>query len=271
MDEIAIRKALSGVADEFGGAAHDTIMFENFGKHLFELKLIADHLPANGRLLDVGGGVGVNLMTLRKLGYGGAALHLMDQFEEYTDDNRMGDSREAQQLSSRNNIEVLTRNILEQPSMPFEDSSLDMVTFFDVIEHLPTNPFKILKEVYRVLVPGGTLLLSGPNARSFMKRVKMLQGIHPYIPFDLWIQDKYYSHFREYMPEEYAAVLLKCNFTVKEVKRLAEPSVTRARNLYYNRHHSAISPVSLALTAIAAIELAVPGLRSTVYCIASKK
>ena len=271
MDDKALRDTLSLVAKEFGNAAHDTILYENLGKHVFELKLIIDHLQPRAQLLDLGGGMGVNLLTLRKLGYTEATLHLMDQFEEYTDENRMGDSGKALELSRQNKIKIIAQNILQQPQLPFEDSSLSMVTCFDVIEHLPRNPVKVLDEIHRVLMPGGVLLLSGPNAKSLMKRVKLVRGIHPYIPFNLWIQDKYFSHYREYTPEEYAALVKKCDFTDVEVKRVTEPSMTRARKHYHNKTYSAVSFTSVALITIAAIETVFPGLRSAVYCIASKK
>lgn len=50
--------------------------------------------------------------------------------------------------------------------LPFKDDSFDAVAFFDVIEHIPkhTEP-QALKEILRVLRPGGFLSLSTPNRR----------------------------------------------------------------------------------------------------------
>ena len=42
--------------------------------------------------------------------------------------------------------------------MPITDGSLDMVTISSSLHHLP-NPSKALEEIYRVLVPGGTLII----------------------------------------------------------------------------------------------------------------
>jgi 2-polyprenyl-3-methyl-5-hydroxy-6-metoxy-1,4-benzoquinol methylase len=47
--------------------------------------------------------------------------------------------------------------------LPFEDDRFDCVTFQEVIEHLEGAALA-LKELNRVLRPGGTLLLSTPNA-----------------------------------------------------------------------------------------------------------
>lgn len=49
-------------------------------------------------------------------------------------------------------------------SLPFKNNSFNTVLLFDVIEHVPKNTEAIVfKEIYRVLSPGGTLILSTPN------------------------------------------------------------------------------------------------------------
>ena len=47
-------------------------------------------------------------------------------------------------------------------ALPFPDESFDTVTMFDVIEHVPADAVA-LREAWRVLRPGGHLLLSTPN------------------------------------------------------------------------------------------------------------
>ena len=48
--------------------------------------------------------------------------------------------------------------------IPFADASFDAVTMFDVIEHIPDDS-RAMAEVFRVLRPGGVLLVSTPNER----------------------------------------------------------------------------------------------------------
>lgn len=51
-------------------------------------------------------------------------------------------------------------------SVPFVNCSFDVVTLFEIIEHLPAgSEDRVLKEVRRVLQPGGIILLSTPNQR----------------------------------------------------------------------------------------------------------
>jgi 2-polyprenyl-3-methyl-5-hydroxy-6-metoxy-1,4-benzoquinol methylase len=49
-------------------------------------------------------------------------------------------------------------------ALPFEPASVQTVAMLDVIEHLP-NPVAILREVERVLAPGGHLVISTPEWR----------------------------------------------------------------------------------------------------------
>lgn len=47
--------------------------------------------------------------------------------------------------------------------LPLADASVDLVTMFDVLEHIPDDAASVA-EAKRVLKPGGTLLVSCPNA-----------------------------------------------------------------------------------------------------------
>jgi len=50
---------------------------------------------------------------------------------------------------------------------PFDDNSFEMVTFSHVIEHLTTEEInKTMKEIKRVLIPNGLLIISTPNKPS---------------------------------------------------------------------------------------------------------
>jgi ubiquinone biosynthesis O-methyltransferase len=55
-----------------------------------------------------------------------------------------------------------TRVVGSIMEMPFEDNSFDYVVSSEVIEHIP-DANAAIKELYRVLKPGGTLVLTTPN------------------------------------------------------------------------------------------------------------
>lgn len=57
--------------------------------------------------------------------------------------------------------------------LPYADNSYDIVYSIEVIEHL-TNPVEFLKEIYRVLKPGGRLIYSTPNVLNINSRLSYL-------------------------------------------------------------------------------------------------
>lgn len=51
--------------------------------------------------------------------------------------------------------------VMDAQKMSFDDASFDLIYIFEVLEHIP-NPFTAMKEIHRVLKPGGVLYLSTP-------------------------------------------------------------------------------------------------------------
>lgn len=268
IDDISAR--LCKVAKTFRSPAKDTILFENYGKHLFEINLILQNLGEGGRILDVGGGVGVNLLCIQELVEQGLELYLIDKFEEYTIENRMGPSDRALKLMELSKICVINQDFWLNTMLPFESEFFDLITIFGVIEHLPGHPLRLLKEIKRILKQNGQIILCGPNSVSLVKKTKLLLGMHPYIPFDLWIADRYYSHYREYSPKEYRLLLEVSGFKHVHTIMSAEPSKTRARNRYRNGKHGVLSPIAMILYGLYILDILLPHLRPAVYCIGKK-
>ncbi len=68
-------------------------------------------------------------------------------------------------------------------NLPFHSCSFDSVLCTQVLEHVP-DPWYMLKEVHRVLRPGGKLLLSAPQAWRLHEE-----------PFDFYRYTKYGLHY----------------------------------------------------------------------------
>ena len=113
---------------------------------------------------------------------------------------------------------------IEREALPFESDSLDAVLFNELFEHLRIDPIHTLSEVYRVLKPGGLLLLSTPNLRSFRGLKNLLLrdqafavsgGV--YRQFEKLRTLGHMGHVREYTATEATEFLQQIGFTVEEL------------------------------------------------------
>ena len=264
-----IVEAITRTARSFTPAAADTILCENLYKHAYEVDAAQRAAGREGVVCDLGGGVGVNLLVLRRLGHRGR-LVLIDSFDEYDETNRMGSWHSVLATLRDHDVDVVRQNFWARPALPLEDGSVDVTTCFDVVEHLPGHPLRQLRELYRVLRPGGRCITSGPNGVSLIKRLRTITGRYPYAPFEAWLSDAFYGHYREYAPAEYEELLRRAGFADVDSHASAAVTLCRARQGYHRRRLTALSPLRVALWGVAAVEVALPGLRHTIYAWGTK-
>lgn len=69
-------------------------------------------------------------------------------------------------------------NIDEQP-FPFGDNHFDVIYCGEVIEHL-FNPDHLLREIYRVLKPGSSCIITTPNLAGWPNRLALMLGYQPF-------------------------------------------------------------------------------------------
>jgi len=64
-------------------------------------------------------------------------------------------------------IEGYSLNLNQQPSLPFDDHYFNIVTLLAVVEHLNPDSMAVLfREIFRVLQPGGKVIMTTPAAWS---------------------------------------------------------------------------------------------------------
>ena len=102
---------------------------------------------------------------------------------------------------------------VEQEPFPFEDGAFDVVLFCEVIEHLLMDPLAALREINRVLRPGGRLLLTTPNVNRLENVISMIGGSNIYDPYSGY--GPYGRHNREYNGKELTRLLEFAGFDIE--------------------------------------------------------
>lgn len=121
-------------------------------RKLWALRHLPPRLPSRGRLLDVGCAAGFFLAEARR--------HYEVQGVELS-------AWSSAFARERLGLPVFT-GTLAQAALPA--SSFDIVTLWDVIEHVP-DPVAVLTEAARVLAPGGALVLTtGDRGSAYARR-----------------------------------------------------------------------------------------------------
>jgi SAM-dependent methyltransferase len=160
-------------------------------EHLAHYRLAIPRL--RGKVLDAGSGEGFGVDMMRKANLEALGIDLSAEVVEKTND-RYGPYYGVGSIVK----------------IPFENETFDSITCMEVIEHVPeTDAVIALKEMYRVLRPGGVFVLSTPNSRN------SLGGeVNDY-------------HFKEYTSEEMSALLHQTGFQDIEMQGLfcANPAV----------------------------------------------
>lgn len=172
-----------------------------------------DHVKAfAGRdktIIDVAAAPFVLPIALQRLGYDVSAIDI--------DPSRFRD------LIASVGLRVVRCNIEEQP-VPFPEDSFDTVIFNEIFEHLRINPVFTLRELHRILKPGGTLLLSTPNLRSlngiynFLVKGKSFSCVSSiYEEYEKLSKIGHMGHVREYTCREVTELIERIGFSCRGV------------------------------------------------------
>lgn len=178
---------------------------------------IALRLSGAKQVLDVGSGQGLLLSFLTELGHECHALDVMDRRSVYPATYEKG-------------IRFQVCNV-EADAIPYPDESFDAVVCCQVLEHFSHSHLPAVREMRRVLRPGGVLEIDVPNVASFRNRSRLLRGKH--ITYDyadhylhatpiLYKGMSYYPlrHNREFTKGELELLLRSSGFKKYEVSFL---------------------------------------------------
>ncbi|MET0371676.1 MAG: methyltransferase domain-containing protein [Sphingobium sp.] len=103
---------------------------------------------------------------------------------------------------------------IETDRFPYPDASFDLVLCCEIIEHLTHDPLPALREIKRVLKPGGRLVLTTPNVGAGRNLLKLIRGGNIYDRYSGY--GPYGRHNREYTKSELVDLLARCGLIVDQ-------------------------------------------------------
>jgi len=126
----------------------------------FWVKFILKKIKSEGRLLDVGCGLGFFLRRIIQEEKATIETFGLD-ISEFA-------LKEIRKAIGKENIVLVCASA---EMIPFKNQSFDCITAFDLVEHLK-NPNLFFCEARRVLQYNGILIITTPNVNSFGARIK---------------------------------------------------------------------------------------------------
>jgi SAM-dependent methyltransferase len=109
---------------------------------------VSQHVPAKSSILDVPAGNGLLAERLRRRGYYVVCADINHERPDF-----------------------VLANLEER--LPFPDRQFDVVLCLEGIEHV-IEPYALIKELCRVAMPDGRIILSLPNVQSYFSRLTFL-------------------------------------------------------------------------------------------------
>lgn len=150
---------------------------------------IARRCGTHGRVLDVGCGDGKLLVALEALGFAGTGVELNERVDE--------------RLPPGSGIRIHV-GPLTDAALPA--ASFRVVVLRHVLEHL-RDPVATLREIRRVIEPGGTLVIAVPNLASWQARLGRDRWFHLDLP----------RHLFHFTPASLTLALERAGFAITRV------------------------------------------------------
>jgi SAM-dependent methyltransferase len=115
----------------------------------------------------------------------------------------------------------------EKHTLPFGENQFDLISCWENMEHFNFNPVGFIRDLHRVLKPGGEAFITVPNMAKLENRIKLFAGKSIGTPVESYNQFYNYAngrflgfHWREYVMSELTYLFGTQNFSIVSAKHL---------------------------------------------------
>ncbi len=151
--------------------------------------------------------------ALRMIGTGGRLLDIgcgdgsLGSVASYSEVHGLDISSIATKYARKKGIVAKQWDLNEK--FPYKENTFDADTCLDVIDYIE-NPENFGKEIYRILKPGGIVVISFPNIRNWRKIMSIIKGSFPRTSGDSEGWDGGHIHY--FTSSDVEGLLKKNNF-----------------------------------------------------------
>lgn len=177
---------------------------------------IRRHVPAPGRLLDIGCGNGRLLYVAKRAGWDVKGVELS--------------AEAAERVSRTIDVPVVAADFLTMTPAPEDLERYDVICLRHVLEHLPDSRLAI-RQIRAMLAPGGRALLEMPNIEGWdklLKRWLVKRGLHQRRYPENFVP----GHCNEFSRRSFEFLARETGF---RLLRWETYSKKKLANLFYNR------------------------------------
>ena len=167
-----LKKQYAGIFDETSIIAH----IRDYVGFVFSdsvAPLVARQVKPGSRVLDIGCGFGAFVISARRLGLDAVGVEIAPFEIEYA---RQRLQKEFPRLDPSS-----VYHLGDGHKVPFDDHSFEVVTLWNVLEHVPDGK-RLLKEVERILRPNGLVFIICPNYAAFRQEAHYIVPWWPLLP-----------------------------------------------------------------------------------------
>lgn len=212
LNEIYSENYFCGAGSGFGYINYDADKTEETEEFKKYLDKIENYYPNKGNMLDVGAATGSFLSAAKNRGWSVAGAEI----SEY-----------AAEQGRKKGLDIKT-GIIENCN--FAPNTFDVITMWDVFEHLP-DPDKTISYIYNLLKPNGLLVMNSPDAGSIYARI---MGKH-------WALIIPPEHLHLFNKKNAETLLNKCGFHIETIGRIGKKfKLAYIFQILYTVHHNNI-------------------------------